>query len=559
MKKNNRPIPQIAQRGPFNKRDAHLLLVVLGVSVFLNVLGFGWGMDGYVPWSPDAIEGVTVVREMPRLFGEWTYKYPRLQFLIDGLCYKPLMQSWENNKVSVQYNGEVHESVLTPERLRTLAAVSRVNILIMSGLIITLVYLIARFYYADSISAFFASLSLAACLVFVYYSHTSCIDIPSMFWMTAGVYFLLKSVDDGKMFHHVLMGLTLAFACCTKDPMLFYAVAFVFTYLILRIRRLRKEGQDYRECLIALLNKNSWLAAGVFLFTFALLQGILFSPQAYWDRMGVWVGGRGVVNFNQGFGGQVPLLIVTLKDFYWAMGWPLAILFILSVLFTSRKHLLFNLTMVVLPLVFFYIAVSMRIKMSYIRYYLPVMGLFCLPIGAFVAQLWTLKAKSLRRVSLVLVWGCYLLSIMYCFALDMEMIYDTRNQAAEWIHHRLPKNTQILSLIRGPYGPNLSKYDYPTIEDWTVPPLQVLLEHRRTLPDYILVSYGWLTIMTKEGGEYRQALLEGKAGYSKAASFTTKGFIFPRKNPLSIAAWPLVPHCEEISPPITLMKKNPVE
>ena len=60
--------------------------------------------------------------------------------------------------------------------------------------------------------------------------------------------------------------------------------------------------------LISLLNRNTGIAIGTFLFTFALLQGILFSPKAYWERMGVWVGGRGVKEFNTGFGGQYGLV-----------------------------------------------------------------------------------------------------------------------------------------------------------------------------------------------------------------------------------------------------------
>lgn len=543
----------------FNRKDIWLVSSVIVISLCLNIPGFNWGKDGYVPWSPDAIEGITTVREMPRLFGNWTYKYPRLQFLIDGLCYKPFIGSWESDKLTSQFDKNSGNIVFTQKQLDWLATISRINVQVMSILIILFVYLIAKFYYADSIAAFFASLSLAVTLIFVYYAHTTCVDIPSMFWITLGAYYLLKSVYSAKLSHHIGMAAAFACACCTKDPMLFYAAAFALAYVVLRIHHLRGQGLDFRRCVAALLNKNTWIALGVFLFVFALLQGALFSPKAYWDRMGVWVGGRGVKDFNQGFKGQLNLLTVTLWMFYWAIGWPMLILFFISLAGTFKKHGLFNLVVVILPLVIFYILVSMRIQMSYIRYYLPVMGLLYLPVGAFVSQAFADRTKRLPRLSLVLIGICFLLSLTYCISHDMELMNDTRNRAAGWFRENVKENTSVLSLIRYPFGLKISKYGYPTIDHWKVPPLQTLLANQDKLPEYIVLSSNWLTIATPQAAEFKTALLEGKTNYAKAAEFKTKGFIYPRRNWLAIAAWPKYPRCEEISPEIIIMQKNPAK
>jgi hypothetical protein len=559
MKKKILPKSKEVTAHHIHKKELWLIFVVIIISVFLNGLGFGWGKDGYVPWSPDSIEGVTTARELPNLFGAWTNKYPRLQFLIDGLCYKPVIRSWERNPVAVQRGGRAERSVLTQERLEVLATISRINILFMSVGVLIFVYLIARFYYADSVAAFFSALSLAVTLNFVYYSHTTCVDIPSMFWITLGVYFLLRSVYSNKLFHPVMMGVAFACACCTKDPMLFYAAAFALAYIVLRFYHFRKQGLGFKACLLSLLNRNTWIALGVFLFVFALIQGILFSPKAYWERMGVWVGGRGVKDFNQGFGGQWNLLTGTLWSFYWAIGWPLLVLFFISVIVTFKKHWLFNLVVVILPLVLFYVLVSMRIKMSYIRYYLPVTGMFFLPVGALAAQLWTWKAGWPRRAALGLVGGCYVLSLLYCVSMDIELINDSRNQTAEWFKANVQTNTPVLSLVRYPFGPKLSKYGYPTIDQWKVPPLNVLMENQKNLPEFVVFSNDWLTIATPEAAEFKKALLAGTAGYSKTAEFVSKGFIAPRKNWMAMACWPFRSNFEEISPQIVVMRKNPAK
>ena len=69
------------------------------------------------------------------------------------------------------------------------------------------------------------------------------------------------------------------------------------------------------------------------------------------------------------------------------------ILVVVSLIYTSKKHLFFNLLVILFPLVFFYVFISMRIKMSFIRYCLSVMGLLFVPLGAGMARVLTLKKK----------------------------------------------------------------------------------------------------------------------------------------------------------------------
>lgn len=557
-KKKEKPqqINPLASKRALTRKDLILISVVALISLLLNVLGFGWGMDGRVPWSADAIEGITTVREMPKLFGKWTYKYPRLQFLIDGLCYKPLIRKWEKDPVYTPQNGQQRAQALTLSRLNTLAAVSRINILWMATLTIIFVYLIAKFYYADSIAAFFSSLSLAACFVFVYYSHTSCVDIPSMLWITTGVYFLLVSVYRDKLYCHILSAVFFAFACCTKDAMLFYALAFAVVYVAMRMHRLYLEEKSFKKCIPWILNKNTMLAVIVFLFIFALLQGILASPKDYWDRMSVWVGGRGVKDFNQNFKGQWPLLVKTLKMFYNSVGWPLLGLLIISLVFTKPKNRLFNFIFVLFPLIFFYVLVSIRIKMTFIRYCLPVMGILFLPVGVFVSELFSSQKKYVRRISVFVISILFTLSLLFCIALDLEMINDPRTQTAEWFNANVSKNTTVISLIRGWYGPKLQKHDYHVVLNWKVPPLHILLDNIDSLPDYIILTQGrWYTTKSKEAWDFHQALLNGDTGFSEIAQFRSRHFLNPQKNAMAIACWPLKPHLG-IGFPIIVMKKE---
>ena len=351
------------------------------------------------------------------------------------------------------------------------------------------------------------------------------------------------------------MGLFFAFAACTKDAMLFYVAAFSIVYIAMRAHHLYRDGIPFKKCLLSLVNRKTILAAIMFLFMFALLQNILLSPKAYWDRMGVWVGGRGVKDFNQGFQSQWHLLWTTLQMFYWSIGWPLIALILISLVYTARKHLFFNLVIILFPLIFFYVFVAMHIKMSFIRYYLPVIGLLFLPVGAMISDLFTLRNKGVFRLCLSLTGGVFILSIMFCFALDRELINDSRNQTADWFKAHVKEHTPVLSLINRPYGPKLTSQGYPLIENWKVPPLKLLLQNKQQLPDYLVLSTPWYTMNSDEAKAFRKALLDGQGGYTKIIQLRSRGFLNPKRSALSIACWPLNPNLAT-SPAIVIMKKD---
>ncbi|MCE5185644.1 MAG: glycosyltransferase family 39 protein [Planctomycetaceae bacterium] len=539
----------------FWKKDGPFLFIAVCLNLVLNLFAFNWGMDGYVPWSPDSIEGITVLREMPKLYGKWDYKYPRLQFLIDGTIYKVFINGWERKPEPVTFNGQTRAQVITPSRLETLARISRVNVLIMSALTVVFIYLAGRFYYSSSWAGFIAAVCTALTYGFVYYSHTTCVDVPSMLWITAGFYFMLRSTALNKWKDHVAMGAMFAFACATKDPVLFYAAAFAVAYTGLRLQKLYASSRNWKTSLRGLASRNTLLAIAVFGFLFALLQNIIPWPMAYWERMGVWVGGRGVKDFNQEFAGYLPQLVGTLRQFYCAIGWPLIAMIVVSLAVTMRKHLLFNTLAIVFPLVFFYVAVSMQIKMSYIRYYLPIMGLFYLPVGFAAAQVWQQRSRLWSRAALGAGAAGLICSALYCAALVFELARDSRTRTAEWFVQNVSRETPVLSCIRRPYGPKLNRYGYKVIENWSVPSLQQMLAEQNKLPPYIITSDEWLNLQTPEALGLRKALASNQMQYERSAAFRHTRVLNPKKNWMSLACWPIMP-AEGVSPEIQVWKKN---
>lgn len=533
-----------------------LILFLLGLHFLVCMMGFGWGLHGYVPWAVDGIEGITIVREWPKMLGEWTYKYPRLQFLIDGLMYKPFIEQWKENPVSVRQGTQIYQTPFNQERLQTLALVSRINILVMSTLVLMFIFLITRFYSGSTVAGFFAALSLCLSCVFVYYSHTTCVDIPSALWITSGAYFLLRGIKLGRLRDHILSGVCFAFACGTKDAMLFYTAAFGIAYVVLKGHANYKREPSFWKSVKGLINRNSVIACVSFLYVFALIQNILWAPKAYLDRMGFWVGGKGVVEYNQGFQGHWPLLLETLKKFYTGMGWPLILLFGFSIVFTFRRNKIFYVMIVLFPLLFFYAAVTMQIKMSFIRYYLPVLGFLFIPVGIAMSECVNGIRHLRNKIAFSAALGLFCISFLYCIALDYELINDSRNQAANWFKQHVPSKAPVLMLMKNAYAPHLGKYGFPVISNMKLPALEVVLANQDKFPDYIVYSKSWLDQTPDAVRDFIGALHEGKTSYEQAACFTHTGILNPKKNPLSLAAWPFAPSLGR-SPRVIVMKRQP--
>ena len=81
------------------------LLIVVGLSLALNFTGINYGQPGGHSWHPDSIAGSKTIYHMPNLFKQWKHKYPRVHFMINAAFYKPFLNHWQKNPVTVQVDG----------------------------------------------------------------------------------------------------------------------------------------------------------------------------------------------------------------------------------------------------------------------------------------------------------------------------------------------------------------------------------------------------------------------------------------------------------------------
>lgn len=518
------------------KTELWLLLSIVAISFALNSIGLDWGRTGFVPWQPDSIEGITTIRENSRLFREWTYKYPRGQFLINAIFYKPFLDEWEKNPIPTKTrDGKPVWSVLNQSRLDKLAHISRIIVMLMGVGTVIAVFMTTRILFDNYLSAVFSGLALAFSNLFVFYSHVGNVDVPCIFWFAWGIYFTATSIYVGRWFHFALMGLCFSFSMCTKDAMVGYVIGMIPAYWFLSIDKAKNQGKSLKKAVCAVFSRKLIIAVLVFLLSYALLQDILTSPNAFARRMSHWVGGHGVTNFNKGFKGQLPLFVGSCRHVYTSLGWPFLITAIVSLLYLiSKKPWLVGFALI--PLLVFYVTVVINVKMSCPRYFLPGFIGIAFIIGYGNSVFWKIK-KYLQPVGIILIVTIYILSFLYCVGLDLEMADDPRERTEKWFVENVSRDKTIAGPICRNYSPRLHFQGFRFISPWYVKQKNGNFIFRDACPDYIVTSKHW-ALNNPVTKSFQNALEEKRLNYSLVADFRNKYLYTSKITPFNLAGWP---------------------
>ncbi len=530
------------------------LLAIIATSLAVNCIGLSWGRSGLVPWSPDSIEGITTVRELPRMFGQWKYKYPRVHFAVNGLFYKPFLAYWKANPIGVRSrDGRVVPQVLNLERLDLLAQIARIICVVMGTGTVIVTVLIGLILFKDRTAALLAGLALALTQLFVFYSHVGNVDVPYIFWFSLGIYLAVKAIYVGKWRHYALMGLFFSLSICTKDAVVGYLVGMVPAFWLAMIGKARADGQSYKTAVLLVFSKKVLVAVAVFLFSYALLQDVFTSPQAFAERISIWLGGRGVTEFNKDFSGQLPLLRGAFLQVYSSLGWPLLAAVVVSLIYCGIKHP-WKTGFLALPLIAFYVVVVVNIRMSGARYYLPAYVGFGVLAGKTFADLLRF-GKIHIGPRIFVVAGIYILSLLYCIGLDLELLSDTRIRTEQWFCENVPRRSIIgAGLYNKVYAPRLYLSDYYIICPWRSSDSLGVSGGSGLRPDYLIMTPGWPCIDEQSEAEFRAKLFDGKLDYEQVASFKIK-YLYPGRSIFGFAGWPSRT-LDIISPEMVVFKKR---
>ncbi|MBW8000699.1 MAG: hypothetical protein FVQ80_01585 [Planctomycetes bacterium] len=527
------------------------LLFVIGLSLSLNLTGVNWGQPGGYAWHADSIAGLRTVGEMDRLFGQWKHKYPRMQFLIVSAFYKPFLDHWEKNPLEEVVGNKLEKVTLDLGRLSTLMIVSGVVTALMGVGVVIAVFLTARLLFRDNTAGFFAGLAMAVTMNFVFYSHLGNVDVPCTFWVAWSLYFAVAASYLGKWRHYILLGLFCAFGVCTKEPVVGYVLGIGLAVWFGLIGRKLSEGETFKKGLVSVFNLKTLAAVLVALFFFALLEDLLTTPQGFFKRLDFWFK-VGVDQYNIGFRGYWPFLQKTYRVFYYSMGWPLFATMVISLFYCAFKYK-WKAAYGILPLLVFYIVVILRTRLCIPRYFIPGFTGLALLVGKGVSDFlrWNILPKVVRILSVGFV---YVLSLLYCIGLDLELVNESRYDARSWLLERVARRDGVAALSQPAYAPSIHtlgcgyKYFSQRPKDLK------FLERIRPDATYLVLGEKEFKTRSAFDPEFLKDLLAGKLGYREVARFSNK-YLYPQKTIFGLAGWPYNRYIA-ISPEIIILKRE---
>jgi hypothetical protein len=529
------------------------LLVIVASSLGLNLTAINWGQPGGNPWHPDSIAGAKILYQWPNLFGQWKHKYPRVHFLVSAAFYKPFLSYWKEHPVMVSANTgqQVRAEVLTQERISTLVVISGLISAIMGAAAVVAVFLTARLLFNDDVAALFSGLALAFSMLFVFFSHLGNLDIPCTFWFAWSVYWAIKAAYIGKWRHFLLLGLFCALTVCTKDPAAGYITGLAAATALAMIGMAKKAGKSFKTALASIFTMKPLVAVLVAAFCFALLNDLLTTPRAFFERMNFWFE-VGVAEYNKAIIGYWPVLSATGDAMYYSLGWPLLAVIIASAIYCILRFR-WKSAFALLPLIVFYVVVILRTRLGISRYFIPGFVGLMLLVGKGCSD-W-LRWRSIPLIVRILPLAfVYIFSLLYCVGLDLEMLDDSRYGAEQWLVAHVSPGDTVAALSQPAYAPRVQllgcKYDFITER----PKNDELLQKIRPYTDYLVLTEAEFSMPVVFDQQFLKELLAGTKGYEQVACFSNK-YLYPKKTVFGFAGWPLK-HSTEISPGIIILKKQ---
>jgi len=266
-----------------SQRTAAIALL-LAASLVLNTVGLWWGLpNGNRTWAADALQPLTPLAVGRHVwFGErwnsgWFYfKYPVGHPNLLLAAQAPVLAWMRLTGELGRPQAEYPHGFRNPERsLAILAGVTRLVSALMGTAAVLLAYGTFAIYLAPA-AAWAGAAVFAGSAPFVFYSHTSNVDVPLLFWLLLALWAVLRGARERAGWPSLLAGAAAAMALLTKEQGIGFLVALPAIWLLERTRTLGLGRSD--------LVRHAGLACIAFIVTTACVANVFWNPAGYVNR-----------------------------------------------------------------------------------------------------------------------------------------------------------------------------------------------------------------------------------------------------------------------------------
>jgi hypothetical protein len=492
------------------------LICVLILSFWLNTAALDWGQTGSVSWTSDSIEGRISAIYMPQLFKMWTHKYPRGQFLLNAVFYKPILNKWEADPVSVKLpDGRITQTAVDQKRLYKLATVSRRITIMMSMGILVAAFLTARKLFDDNLAGILSILCLSLSCHFMFYSKSGNVDIPAFFWFAWAGCFGLYAIKSDNLFCYLLAAFCSAWSVCTKESVAAFHIGLAAGLAVLLIRTKMQSGQPFNKALFSLIHWKVLAAIALAAFVFVTLEGFWGGMEEWHYRSQFWTG-RVESEFKSQGVGIITLLQRTYTGLYKGWGYPFLILLLVSLVYWMLKYR-WQLSLTILPLLAFFFLTVLVVSQNLPRF------MMCGYVGIAI-----IMGKALadwfrfRKIPIIIrsVFPLLVLvpSFICCVCYNIEMKNDTRVRVENWMKKNAKGGDVVGLSMNTNNAPRVWLDGFRSIPEWDSKGVETREGKVKIWPDYLIASKRWPCASVTDRAFFKK-LFTDETDYQKRIEF----------------------------------------
>lgn len=511
--------------------DVGISLLLFLAGVVLYAPGIGWGVphatsaERVVPWGSDEIAPLGTLGELHAVFVDptpsYNPQYPLMHYAVQSMFMAPYL-GWLKltggmGTPDVTYPFGLAQPVAAIAMLTILA---RLASLLMGAGIVVATYLAAKETWDRRTGIIAATLTL---LLFplVYYSRTSNVDVPALFWTATGFALIAaifrRGLDTRRA---LLLGVVAALATATKDASAFAFIAAAVVLVPWHVRDALRRGSS----------RAVWLPLVVGLGSAALVyvvaSGLVFDRERFRQHLDWISGSTAAFTYPDTFAGTLALLREIAGHVAASMGLPAVLLGAGGVVWAFARRMPGR--WLVLPAVLVIIATILPVHFVNFRYAL--IPAWCLTFFAALAlgALW--QAPRTRTLAI----AAFTLAAGWSLARALDLTYQMRNDSRYAVGEWLAANARPGERI-GYFGsvqklPPLAagvaivpEWELCSREDWTT-----------ERPEFVLVIPQQHFEIEKEWtlrSEAYDALHDGSLGYRRVMRVQTDGLSSRRPVP----------------------------
>lgn len=476
---------------------------VLLAACVLRAVGLTWGLPSSDGWDCDGIAPRDFLVGLVESFtpGHY-YTYPPFHLALLGLLTLPVTVIALLRSDSLRPEAIVPEIIHVPY-MTAYAVIARVVTAVMS---LVLIYLVAKI--AEEIGGKRAGIwaAVVACLscTLTYYSHTTNLDVPYLFWAFLSLLTLVRAMARDNPRALVRAAIYAALAVVTKDQGF---ALFVLTVPLVTAAWVWLERRQRPPTVVLLATAKGLLIATVIVL---LVNGAATNPSGFARRVEFLIGpaSQDFANYSRDARGRLMALsdvATRFSDHYaWVFAIPVTIGVVVCIArrgVSSRERII-----ALLPLVAalsFSLFFNMSARRTEDRFLLPQAVLWAIYAGVGLQWLQSAaRPKGVRYLGALLGVVCVAYGTYDVVSLDLNLTRDPRYDAEAWLqqHAALGDTVEVHGL--NVYLPRVWRFasvrrvgPEPLHRRNPLPGVQELVDNYENVgerrPTWIVVSHGF--------------------------------------------------------------------